>query len=83
MSFRDVFWTTTFANDARVFRKAIEVMNCAVEQAKKRAVGTYHIVSLFQPIPTVFSKHSVERGGNILGLDRATENLIRESLSAP
>ena len=77
-TFRDRFDTLTFANDARVFHKAIDVLNCAVEHAKKKAVGTFRIVSLFQPIPTVFSKHSLEKGGNILGLDRAKENLIRE-----
>lgn len=31
---------------------------------------------MFQAIPTVFSKHSVERGGNVLGLDRETKNGI-------
>lgn len=36
------------------------------------------MVSMFQPIPTLFSKHSVERGGNVLGLDRAKDNLVCE-----
>lgn len=77
-TFRNGFYTVTFANDARVFQKAIEEFTSSVEEAKKKAVGSYHISSVFQPIPTVFSKHSLERGGNILGLDRAKENLIRE-----
>lgn len=33
-------------------------------------------MSMFQPIPTLFSEHSVEKGRNVLGLDRATENLV-------
>lgn len=32
--------------------------------------------SIIQPIPTLFSEHSLKRGGNVLGLDRAAENLI-------
>jgi hypothetical protein len=31
---------------------------------------------MFQAIPTTFSKHSVERGGNIMGLDREKANGI-------
>lgn len=31
---------------------------------------------MFQSIPTVFSQHSVEKGGNVLGLDRETENVV-------
>jgi hypothetical protein len=31
---------------------------------------------MFQAIPTTFSKHSVERGGNVMGLDREKENGI-------
>lgn len=29
---------------------------------------------MFQAIPTIFAKHSVERGGNVMGLDRETIN---------
>lgn len=31
---------------------------------------------MFQAIPTVFSEHSVANGGNVLGLDRETENVV-------
>jgi hypothetical protein len=31
---------------------------------------------MFQAIPTTFAKHSVERGGNVMGLDRETTNGI-------
>lgn len=77
-TFRTGFYTATFANDARVIKKAIEGLTQWVEVAKGKAVGTYQIQVAFQPFPTVFSKHSLERGGNVLGLDRAKENLIRE-----
>ena len=77
-TFRTGFYTATVANDARVVKFAIEGLTRLVEVAKAKAVGTYKIQGAFQPFPTVFSKHSLERGGNILGLDRARENLIRE-----
>ena len=31
---------------------------------------------MFQSIPTSFSKHSVAKGGNVLGLDKETENVV-------
>jgi hypothetical protein len=31
---------------------------------------------LFQPMPTLFAKHSVARGGNMLGLDKVNESAL-------
>lgn len=31
---------------------------------------------LFQPLPTLYAKKSAERGGNVMGLDRVTEDAI-------
>lgn len=74
--YRDSFSTITFKNDIRVLHKVIDIFNSKISLAKKKAVGQYNIVSLIQPIPTIFSTHSVERGGNVLGLDRAKDNLV-------
>ena len=60
----------------------MDLLNSQVAFAKKKAIGTFNIVHLFQPIPTIFSQHSKERGGNILGLDRAKDNLICTSHKA-
>jgi hypothetical protein len=38
--------------------------------------GNYSTQCLFQPIPTLFSKHSVENGGNMLGLDKVNQNAL-------
>lgn len=38
--------------------------------------GDFITQAMFQSIPTVFSQHSVEKGGNVLGLDRETENVV-------
>lgn len=33
--------------------------------------------TIIQPWPKLFAQHSVEKGGNVLGLERFDENLIR------
>jgi hypothetical protein len=68
----------TFVNDARVLQEAVRALNSSIDLAKQRAAGQHNLLYIFQPIPALFSKLSQERGGNILGLDRFSENLIRE-----
>lgn len=72
--------TLTFKNDIRMLTKANELFNTVVENLKAKANGTYNVYALYQPIPTVITEHSVENGGNLLGLDRFNETLIRELL---
>ena len=36
----------------------------------------YHASVQFQPLPRIFTQHSVERGGNVLGLGRYEDNNI-------
>lgn len=74
----DSFSTVTFKNDLRILHKALDIFESKISLAKKKAVGTFVIATLIQPIPTIFSQHSVERGGNVLGLDRAKDNLVCE-----
>jgi len=38
--------------------------------------GDFVTQAMFQAIPTVFSEHSVANGGNVLGLDRETDNVV-------
>lgn len=71
------FWTITFANDARIIEKAVELHNTLVAGLVD-TTSEWSMVSMIQPFPTLFSKHSVRKDGNVLGLDRATENLIRK-----
>jgi len=72
---RDSFWTLTFVNDERVLQKAIDIYGSLAERLSS-ASGEWSMNVMFQPIPTLFSEHSVKKGGNVLGLDRATENLV-------
>ena len=75
--YRDSFHTLTFVNDARILHKGIELHNGFIEQLEAGAGGNWTIVTMYQPFPTLFFEHGVERGGNVLGLDRNTaENLV-------
>ncbi|CAK3920344.1 Bifunctional solanapyrone synthase [Lecanosticta acicola] len=70
------FSTLTFKNDVRVMRKAHEAFLQVVSKLKAEAKGSWGILTLYQPIPTIFAKHGNENGGNVLGLDRFKDTLI-------
>ncbi|KAK5087911.1 hypothetical protein LTR05_002127 [Lithohypha guttulata] len=75
--YRDSFFTLTFKNDIRMYEKAIQMHNSYVELIKaSEAAGNWTLQDMFQPLPAIFAKHSVEMGGNMLGLDRFDENLV-------
>jgi hypothetical protein len=38
--------------------------------------GDFTTQCLFQPMPTLFVKRSIQRGGNMLGLDKVKENAL-------
>lgn len=67
----------TFANDAEIFTKIVELNEKFVEEWKQTTTSPDFITQcMFQSIPTSFSKHSAERGGNVLGLDKVDQNVI-------
>jgi hypothetical protein len=48
-----------------------------VEELKRvMPAGNYSTQCLFQPVPTIFTEHSIERGGNVLGLDDVKQNAL-------
>ncbi|KAK2764444.1 hypothetical protein FQN54_009138 [Arachnomyces sp. PD_36] len=69
------FWTVTFANNPDILHQAAELLKELVGEISG-TTSEWTAKIMFQPVPTIFSKHSVEKGGNVLGLDRATENLV-------
>lgn len=71
---RDLFATLTFANNASLISQVYNFSE-TLRQPLADVPGLNWIV-MFQPLPSVISKHSVERGGNVLGLDRAKGNQI-------
>lgn len=75
--YRDIWWTGTIKNDKRVYEKVIELHEELCDfMAAQSPDGDFVTQAMFQSIPTVFSEHSVENGGNVLGLDRETENVV-------
>lgn len=75
---RDIFTTGTYKNDINVLRKAIDLHNNNIEKAKGHVKSDYWAMDvIIQPWPKLFAQHSVEKGGNVLGLERFDENLIR------
>ncbi|KAK8209488.1 FAD binding domain-containing protein [Phyllosticta capitalensis] len=72
--FRWKFLTLTFQNDERILKKATELFHHIIETVGDR--DELHLSPMFQPLPVSFTKHSVANGGNILGLDRFSENNI-------
>jgi hypothetical protein len=74
--YRDIWFTMTFNNDAEIFTKIVELNEAFVNEWKATADPDFITQCMFQAIPTVFSKHSIERGGNVLGLDKVEKNSI-------
>jgi hypothetical protein len=67
----------TIKNDARVYQRIVDLHEQFVADWKPQSPdGDFITQVLFQSIPTIFTKHSIEKGGNMFGLDRVTENAV-------
>lgn len=74
---RQVWFSLTFKNDVEIIKKAAILHDELVEELKGLLpAGSFGTQSIFQPLPTLFAKHSVEHGGNMLGLDKVKENAL-------
>ncbi|EMR67064.1 putative fad binding domain containing protein [Eutypa lata UCREL1] len=76
--YRNVWFGIAFHNDIRMYEKAVEMHRRFVEDWKAQLSpdGDFICHAIFQALPTIFSRHSVERGGNVMGLDRETQNSV-------
>lgn len=73
----DIWFTLTFKNEVRIYQKIVELHEQFVSEWKTESSDPDFITQcMFQAIPTSFSKHSVEKGGNVLGLDKETDNVV-------
>jgi Cu2+-containing amine oxidase len=67
----------TFANDARIYAHIVELHETMVNEWKAESSDPDFITQcMFQSIPTIFAQHSIEKGGNMLGLDDVKENVV-------
>ncbi|KAJ4983181.1 6-hydroxy-D-nicotine oxidase [Stagonosporopsis vannaccii] len=75
--YHDIWYTLTFKNDVRIYQKIVELHEEFVNEWKSESPDPDFITQcMFQSIATSFSEHSVAKGGNVLGLDRETDNLV-------
>ncbi|KAF2135827.1 uncharacterized protein K452DRAFT_330009 [Aplosporella prunicola CBS 121167] len=67
--YRDTFVTISFQNDERVLQKAAALFDAMLDAIKADGED-WLALNLFQPLPRVFADRGLEKGGNVLGLDR-------------
>lgn len=73
----DVWHTMSFKNDIQIYQKIVQLHEQFVDEWKAETDDSDFITQcMFQSIPTVFAKHGLDKGGNVLGLDKETENII-------
>ncbi|KAL9086094.1 MAG: hypothetical protein Q9165_007306 [Trypethelium subeluteriae] len=64
-------------NDIRVINRAGEMHDQLVDELMDLIpADNFTTQCLSQPIPTLFTEHSVQRGGNMLGLEKVRENAL-------
>ncbi|KAL8337281.1 hypothetical protein RB601_008695 [Gaeumannomyces tritici] len=73
----EIWFTLTFKNDLRMVNKLLAGHEAMVEKLKGiMPDGNFTTQCVLQPLPALFARHSVERGGNMLGLDQMTGNAV-------
>lgn len=77
ISCRDTFLPITVANNVQMLNEIASIqqkLSTTIRAAQPS--GNWTISTLYQPIPALFGEIGVERGGNVMGLDRFTDNLM-------
>lgn len=74
-----MFLTSTYLNSAKVLQKTIDILNEKILKAKPVAQGKdWSIMVIIQPWPKIFWQRTQSNGvGNVLGLDRFDDNMLR------
>ena len=75
---RNVYSAINFKADATVVAKVDSIIQQSLHDylsGAKPAPYSFAQVQ-YQPLPRIFTNHSIERGGNVLGLDRQTDNSL-------
>ncbi|KAJ8063560.1 hypothetical protein OCU04_007432 [Sclerotinia nivalis] len=75
LGYYDTFLTACFKNDTRIVAKASELHDRLVEEIKSFIPdGNFITQCLFQPLSKIIGQRSAEAGGNIMGVERQSEN---------
>ncbi|KAF7538707.1 hypothetical protein G7054_g2752 [Neopestalotiopsis clavispora] len=74
---QNVWFAITVKNDPEILRFIVGQHNAFINNWQE-ATGdeTFSLYTVFQPLPKILFDHSVERGGNVLGMDREQANSV-------
>lgn len=82
-SYYNIWYTLSFKNDASIIQKASDLHQILAEELKEKVIdGDFTSHCAFQPIPLLYSRHSVAAGGNIMGLAAYPHDGIMLQMSA-
>ncbi|KAL3439766.1 hypothetical protein BJX65DRAFT_300898 [Aspergillus insuetus] len=74
---QDTWFSLTFKSDLRIILKAASVFEALIFTLKMQIPDeNFYFSMVLQPLPASFGKHSAVRGGNMLGLDRITDDCV-------
>ncbi|MBE3042163.1 FAD-binding oxidoreductase [Candidatus Bathyarchaeota archaeon] len=76
LGYRQVWMTLTGKNDARFIRQAVEAQAKFIESWEATQDPDFFNYITFQAMPTLLFEHSVENGGNVIGMDREEDDAI-------
>ncbi|KPM38413.1 hypothetical protein AK830_g8162 [Neonectria ditissima] len=79
--YRNIWFTSTFTNNAKIMKYAVEEynkLNTKLEKLMPSPTSGLNTLCMFQPITKSHASEGVLNGGNVMGLDKYTEdgNLI-------
>ena len=73
----NLYASLTFSNKLPVLQQVVQIVGDKLDYYKKPENAFYSYASVeFQPLPRLFTDHSLEKGGNVLGLDRYHDDNI-------
>lgn len=73
----NIVFSITFKNEKELYHKTLEIREQFISDWKDQSPdGDFFFHAIFQAIPTIFARHGEEKGGNMLGLDRVTDNAV-------
>lgn len=82
-TYYNIWYTLSFKNDASIIQKASELHYVLAKELKEKVTdGDFTSHCAFQPIPLLYTKHSVAAGGNILGLEAYPHHGVMLQVSA-
>ncbi|KAI1074746.1 hypothetical protein F5B20DRAFT_425428 [Whalleya microplaca] len=75
--FQNVWFAISVKNDPEILQFIVNQHNAFTSSWKKdTGDDTFSLYTVFQPLPKVLFDHGVEKGGNVLGMDRQTGNSV-------